>query len=338
MSNQYRSQVHHSVPRFVLQEFSENDKIWIYDKHTDKSFRTNIRNVMCERDFNAVSFKGVILNYEQRLARLEDVAAPIIRKIVAENSISGLEPGETAKFCTFVAAQMLRAKQHRRSFELMRTEMTRRFPGLADEAPLKDLEPDELDKLSSLQFLSEHLTEFAKHFLVKHAVVLKKACHGSLFISDNPVVFHNEKTFGPYGNIGLAVPGIQIFYPLTSGLAVAFMCPTVVAELETEISVAKKKVAQMSAETLLSPKGMTQLQSMHIAAAKAEIKRAEREFDRLTKERAIAVAPDNLLFLNSLQIMQSYRYVASRRGDFDLVAKAMREKPGWRKPNLLRVA
>nr|QWP89203.1 hypothetical protein IHCLGBEB_00006 [Escherichia coli] len=46
-------------------------------------------------------------------------------------------------------------------------------------------------------------------------------------IGDNPVVLKNSNDFGPYGNLGLAVRGIQIYLPLSSTLMLAMYCPSI---------------------------------------------------------------------------------------------------------------
>jgi len=46
----------------------------------------------------------------------------------------------------------------------------------------------------------------------------------SFYLGDNPVLaLNNTRDFGPYGNIGLAVPGIEIYLPLTSDLLAVCM-------------------------------------------------------------------------------------------------------------------
>jgi hypothetical protein len=47
-----------------------------------------------------------------------------------------------------------------------------------------------------------------------------------LYISDNPFVRTNQQTFGPYGNLGLMCPGIELYMPLSSNLVLAMYCPS----------------------------------------------------------------------------------------------------------------
>lgn len=47
-----------------------------------------------------------------------------------------------------------------------------------------------------------------------------------MYISDNPVTLQNMIDHGPYGNIGLAVRGIEIYFPLSKTLALGMFCPS----------------------------------------------------------------------------------------------------------------
>ncbi|MGE9641640.1 DUF4238 domain-containing protein, partial [Escherichia coli] len=49
-----------------------------------------------------------------------------------------------------------------------------------------------------------------KHLLSKDWYLLETRPEHPFYVSDNPVVLENRNDFGVYGNIGLAVPGIQI--------------------------------------------------------------------------------------------------------------------------------
>ncbi|MGA3715913.1 DUF4238 domain-containing protein, partial [Escherichia coli] len=66
-----------------------------------------------------------------------------------------------------------------------------------------------------------------KHLLSKDWYLLETRPEHPFYVSDNPVVLENRNDFGVYGNIGLAVPGIQIYLPLSSTLMLAMYCPSI---------------------------------------------------------------------------------------------------------------
>ncbi|MDV5280161.1 DUF4238 domain-containing protein [Leclercia adecarboxylata] len=52
-----------------------------------------------------------------------------------------------------------------------------------------------------------------EHLLKKDWYLLETSPERPFYVSDNPVVLKNSNDFGPYGNLGLAVRGIQIYLP-----------------------------------------------------------------------------------------------------------------------------
>jgi hypothetical protein len=52
------SRYHHRVPQFILRNFANNGKLYAFDKHNARSFQTNVKKIMRERDFNTVEFNG----------------------------------------------------------------------------------------------------------------------------------------------------------------------------------------------------------------------------------------------------------------------------------------
>jgi hypothetical protein len=69
--------------------------------------------------------------------------------------------------------------------------------------------------------------EFLPYLLEKTWSLQVVQASANLFSSDSPVTLHNERTFGPRGNIGLAVPGIEINLPISSELNLWMTCPSI---------------------------------------------------------------------------------------------------------------
>src|SRR5947209_4153151 len=109
------SKRHHYVPEFLLRNFAIDDKIWLFDKHTSKPFRTHIKNVFVEGYFNTVLAEGFTLEAEQIFGRAEDAAAPVLQRIIEEKSVVHLTEDERAAITVFVTIQHLRTKQARRT-------------------------------------------------------------------------------------------------------------------------------------------------------------------------------------------------------------------------------
>ena len=77
----------HYVPQFLLRRFCDNktNQVYVYDKQTGRSFRTNIRNIIAERSFYDFKVDDKTKSIEKWLTQIEGSAANIIEtKITRE--------------------------------------------------------------------------------------------------------------------------------------------------------------------------------------------------------------------------------------------------------------
>jgi hypothetical protein len=58
----------------------------------------------------------------------------------------------------------------------------------------------------------------------------------------------------------------------------------------------------------------------------------------IKNERLVPMSSENLLFLNSLQVLGSFRYLACRKSYFDFAIRALSEKPHWKQGVGIEVA
>ena len=197
----------------------------MFDKHTLKQFKLPPYRAMGEKDFHNVRIGSNVLSFENKFTYIEDRAAPIIAQVVQRKSLASLNPQETAILHMFVVVQLLRSKRRRLDWAAVSGEIKKRWPE-ADLNPLKEqMTDDEFEKLMALSATFSKLEELTSVLVSKHSYLMIKDCGGGLYISDNPMVMHNNKQYGPYGNIGLAVPHIEIYYPLSHEVLLAYMCP-----------------------------------------------------------------------------------------------------------------
>jgi len=320
----------HYVPRFILENFARSGKVSVFDKHTHKRFKLPPYRAMGEKDFNNVRLGDNILSFEGRFTYLEDRAAPVIAKVVQHRTLRSLAPMEETILHTFVVVQLLRSKRRRLDHIKVGAEIRRRWPDLALN-PLKDEMPDEeFEKLFSLNFAFSKLNDLTAPLVTKHSFLMIKDCDGELYVSDSPAVMHNSKEYGPYGNIGLAVPNIEIYLPLSHEIVLAYMCPLTMKETEETLQAAEKEIGSAFGRKFLSPSGISVTDRLEIEQSRAEIERAKSYYAMIKSERAVPMSSENLLFLNSLQILSSHRYLACRANDFTFAVRALSEKPHWK--------
>ena len=217
------AKIQHYVPQFLLKQFANGKKpqVWVFDKTTGKIFKTHVKNVASENGFYNFRFKGNELTIEPSLSDIETHASKIIKDVVRKKSISDLSDDDRLFLSHFFSLQFVRTKQHRQSFrdlsETLGDTLKKRGE---DISQIKDyVEVD--DKTLKLHGIRSVLKsgEYAPYFLNKSWVLFKTTKSHPLYISDNPVTLQNMIDHGPYGNIGLAVRGIEIYFPLSKTLA-----------------------------------------------------------------------------------------------------------------------
>src|SRR5207247_1512339 len=123
----------------------------------------------------------------------------------------------------------------------------------------------ELTKFATLDFAFSNLEEMTGYFMRKHSYLMLRDCREEIYTSDNPMVMHNQKQYGPYGNIGFAVPHIEIYYPLSPDIVLAYMCPLTMKEIEAEQQKFDEGMASFFGKKFLSPLGLSQKDSADLA-------------------------------------------------------------------------
>ena len=328
----------HSVPEFVLNHFAKDGQICVFDKHSLKNFKLPPYRAMGERDFNNVYIDDVVVSFENRFCHVENLAAPIISKIVREKSLSHLSPMELGTLHIFTALQLVRSKSRRLDHDATTQEIKRRWPEAEINPFPGRIEDSELTKLSSLKFAFDNLDKLAEPLIVKHSFLMILDCTDDLYISDNPVVMHNARTFGPYGNLGLAVPGIEIYFPLSPNVVLAYFCPSTLKQIEEELRRAEEQVSSFFATKMLSRTGMSATDTADLNEMRAEIKRSRDYYYLLKEHRTVPMDGQNVLFLNSLQMRSSYRFVAASRPNFSFAKKSLSERPHWKEGMRVKVS
>lgn len=314
------AEVQHYVPKFLLKQFTrgKKPKIWVYDKTNDNCFQTNIKNVAAETSFYDIELKDSRLTFEPGLANLEAKSSIYIKKIIQTGSLKVLDELGTATLAAFLAIQFVRTKEHRIRWnhlneELRKSVVKRGFSEEAIEEFFKN--ESDLPKDKVFGFISiQGAKDFVPSFLDKSWVLLKTPKTCPLYISDNPITLHNDREFGLYGNIGLSVPGIQIYLPIASNLCLALFC-------RSHYESVQKTVADIEAMEQLAP---------GLSEKNASVEFARRLYSGMVNGNSVPVVVDNVTMMNSLQVGYSTRFVYCESNDFGLVRKMIDSDPSVR--------
>jgi hypothetical protein len=144
----------------------------ILDKRTLKQFKLAPYRAMGEKDFNNVRVGEHILSFEEKFSYLEDLAAPVISRVLQQNSLTSLSPMDQATLNMFVVVQYLRSKRRRLDHAAVTAEIKKRWPD-ADINPFKETMVDEeFEKFFSLNFAFSKLDELASALVPKHSFLM----------------------------------------------------------------------------------------------------------------------------------------------------------------------
>lgn len=304
----------HYVPRFILKRFSERkEQIWVFDKQKERKFKTNIKNVGAETSFYDFKFKEYEVTFEPSLSEVEGNISTILKKIIREESIA-VSKEERIILSNFFALQFVRTPQWRHMWNNLNESLALLIRNRGWS--LEDIEgyeepSEEKTKLEHMRHLHNH-GEFAPHFYSKTWVLLKTTEKHPFWISDNPISLQNMNDYGIYGNIGFAVKGIEIYFPISKALCIGMWCNSheenVNALYKNYLNI--KRTAPRMVEQVIDD-------SAYIENLKIGIDTGS----------PIPIKGENVINHNSLQVKYSSRFVFSSNNDFSLLEEMLRAHP-----------
>jgi hypothetical protein len=339
------AQKQHYVPQFILRQFlsePEGERVAVYDKHDDKTFVTSIKNIMAERRFNDFVFEDdYMVSFEPIACRVEDQVLPAYKQVIAERRLDG-SPEQKAALVFLITFQFLRTKSNRDMWADMEkkiVEVVEASGGrMQDVEGWEDWEPATEDTLkrAHLTSIKEGLKEFAPIIAEKDFLLAEPAPGRSFYLGDNPVVLANQENFGPYGNIGLALRGIEIYMPLASDLMLCAWCPSILGGVEERLRASQSASRGEALRRVVA--GQMTREAMKAAVEQIEV--LERPHERLLSDfaegRPVSSTVDNMDYYNSLQTSYASRYVVCQQADFELARRFNHEHPERRRGRHMR--
>lgn len=310
------AKIQHYVPQFLIKQFcsGKETQVWVFDKRTGKIFKSHVKNVASENGFYNFRFKKNEYTIEPSLSEIETHASKIVKGIVRKNSIADLSDEDMLFLSHFFALQFVRTKQYRQLFkdlsETLGDTLIKRGENISQ---IKDYVKigDRTLKLHGIQSVIKS-AEFAPYFLNKSWVLFRTTKSHPLYISDNPVTLQNMIDHGPYGNIGLAVRGIEIYFPLSKTLVLGMFCKS--HEEEFRKTYEKLKIIMRMDPGLASKS----IKDTHFIS---------QIMDGFEKKCTVAFGVDSVINHNSLQVFFSSRFIFSSSDDFSLAKKMIQDNP-----------
>jgi hypothetical protein len=307
------AKVQHYVPQFLLRNFvnGKKDQVWVYEKSSARTFPSNVKNVASESRFYDFEYQGQILSLEPWLARLEDNARSVVGFILEADSVSTLAEQQRHILASFLSVQLTRTKTFREEWHafprMLREHLQRSGDQIAQGSQAEELIQDisENDvKEQTARVIYKAPEAYAAHFLNKDWVLAATTHETPFLLSDNPLTRQNMIDCPNRGNLGLATPGIEIYFPLSPTRALALWCPTLTETVHRGALALMSHANPALRGTARDPGGLIGMS------------------DALLSGGPVQYSPANVENFNSLQVIWSERYIFSASNDFQL-AKAM---------------
>lgn len=318
------AKVQHYVPQFLLRQFGtgKKDQVHVFDKVTGRTFATNAKNVASESRFYDFELDEAKLTIEPALSKLESTAKPLLERIAKEDTVAGFTPVERAQLCGFFAVQFTRTKNYRERYKSLSDMMLERVKAMSpsEEAFMEFAkgvpEADENHlKLITAESVISAPREFGPLFNNKTWHVLTTTAKRPFLLGDNPITLQNATDMRPYGNLGLAVQGIEIYFPLTPTRALAMWCPTIAEQ----IIKTGEQLQQLRTQAPEMLKGLKDPEGLERLAA------------AITNVTPLVYEPVHIENFNSLQVANAERYVFANGENFELPRQMLAAHPHLRK-------
>jgi|SRR5579864_498793 len=301
----------HYVSQFMLRGFHTGNEaqIWVFDKLKGRSYTDAIRNVASEYGFYNIARSADI---DERIRRIEDATAPIVQEIRTRKTLRGLTEDKRIWLSGFAALQLVRTKAYsERAQDMMRqiTQVVTQASGgklskkirkqLGLDAPGSPHEKTMATILDTARTLVDEL-------LKKMLILFRSDGSAPFWIGDSPVVLDNSINPGDRlrCNLGLGVPGIEVYLPISSDLVLAHMCPSI-AEASAIMDQKARRMGFID-------------------------ERAQIYLQAVVNSSPIIVGKHDIENLNAAELSYSERWVFSPVNNFDHARKILEEKPRLR--------
>lgn len=333
-----KTQVGHYVPQVLLKNFSFSKKgeryVFAFDKHAERTFAPNIARIVAERGFYEIEVDGNKMSFEAIFSDLEGMAAPVLKKLIENENLTCLTPEDSETLLVFIAFQYWRVKKQREVFKGLNEDMCEHIKRMGHDPEkvdgFKALTEEEV-KAFTIKQIPKMISVVSELLRAKNCILFKAPSSNPLYIGDHPVTLHNDKDFGFYGNIGFAVPGIQIYMPISSRLAIGFWCTDIQKDLEQQWAEQDRLALNLRAKLLLGQNIDKKKIEKTLEIYEMQLKERKKFLQAVEKGSHLAVPTDTVTFLNSLQVAWSHRYVMCETESFDLAKKMIADNESHRK-------
>lgn len=332
----------HYVPQLVLRGFLSRDaaraakeQVHVLDLDTGETFTPSITNIMGENRYNDFWLdEETQATIEPAAGLIESHIAPLVERIRAEKRLERT-PEEFGNLALFMAFQFIRTKKMRLLPERMHKQLTEHVKKMGlDPAEVQGLEPldEHALKLMHVRNQVEGLEKYTKLIAEKEFFLMTAPEGSTFYLGDHPVVLHNdEERRGMFGGLGLAVPYIQMYLPLSAEVMLCAYDPAVLGQLMRSGDGGINEVAR-HALTLLRRGQITAKQMKEALDGRREAEPITPIIKAIRAGEPVAVGPEQVHCYNSLQSFHAHRFVVDPDGKFEVARGMMEERAAAAQP------
>ena len=323
-----RNQLQHYVPRFLLRQFGKGkkDHVRVMDKQTGRKFSFSASKkaliaVAAEYGMYDFEFMGQPVSIESNLASLESKAAESIARLSREEKFDLADPMERATLACFLAVQMVRTRAVLETQADMMARMTAWLKTQGAPAGFFEDDPnvgsgENADKALLARLITNAPKDLAPAFVEKDWLLVSTDRKHPFLMGDHPITLFNDVDMGPWGNLGITVEGIQVYFPLSPTLALAIWCPSL---RQRPLDLVDRLAGLSEAEPDLA--------AQHVE----DWQHALSTLNSFRLGTPLAYRPEHVDHFNSLQVAHAERFVFSSDGNFALVEEMIRRDSTMRK-------
>jgi hypothetical protein len=329
------AQHQHYVPKLLLKGFlsrdpgeAANERVRVLDLIENKDFVTSIDNIMGERRFNDFWLdEEYLATVEPAASRIESHVAPMVERIRKEKRLLRT-PEELSDLCLLMAFQLIRTKKMRQLPERLNQQIIAHVERMGlDPRKVQRLEAWDEEKLKRehVRHQVRNLGEYAKHFADKEFFLMVAPEGSTFYLGDHPVVLHSDEERHFMRGLGIGVPYIQIYLPLSSELMLCAYCPAVLGQLMKGRDEEMAKGQGMVLKALMDGK-ITPAQMKEFVEGAKEHDLVSPLIDAIRAGEPVNVGPEQVQCYNSLQAFQAHRFVVDPDGTFEVAREMIAER------------
>lgn len=326
----------HYVPQMLLRGFlskvgneASKEQVRVFDLERKESFATSIANIMGERRFNEWWIdEETLATIEPATGQIESHLAPLIEKVRVEKRLE-ISPETISNLALLMAFQFIRTKRMRLLPERLNQQLISHVKRMGFDPAKVDGIVDwdkEALKQQHVRQQVENLDGLTKIMSDKVFFVMTAAQGKSFYIGDHPVVLHSdEERRGVMRGLGIGVPYIQIYLPLSHDVLLCAYDRAVLGQLKRFRDEEMNKGAGELLKAVMEGRITTQKMKGIMEKSK-EFDVIGPLIDKIRAGEAVACGADQVDAYNSLQVFQAHRFVVDPEGKFEIVEEMIAER------------